>query len=141
MSEELTYKLNDEIQFGVIERFRDYSFFPVATKYTYTEVTGKVINIRDIEIDKLEYKTVYKNPELERSRYLITIKTNEGIKKYYDCRIVNVRPAVDTKTKTLNAISKSTKQITSTSIDVNEQLSSLKQEQLDLETEEVIIQL
>ena len=138
---EPTYKVNDEIQFGVIERFRDYGFFPVATYYTYKEMTGKVINIRDTSIDKLNYATVSKKPEIERSKYLITIKTKEGIKKYYHGRIVNVKPIQDAKQIVLNKISESINQTMSTLIDISEQISNLQENQLNTETEEVTIKL
>ena len=138
---EPAYKVNDEIQFGVIERFRDYGFYPVATYYTYKEMTGKVISIRDTSIDKLNYATVKKKPEIERSKYLITIKTKEGIKKYYHCRIVNVKPIQETIQTTLNKISESINQTMSTLIDISEQISNLKKNQLSTETEEVVIKL
>lgn len=84
----MNIKQNDTIHCYKITRTREYNTFPATTTYTAREIIGKVIKIRDTEDDKLTYKTVMKNPEIERSRYLISIKTDKGIIKAYDGTLI-----------------------------------------------------
>lgn len=81
-------KENDIIHCYKVIRKRTYNTFPATTTYKTQEIIGKVIKIRDTEEDKLTYKTVMKNPEIERSRYLISIKTATGIIKSYDGALI-----------------------------------------------------
>lgn len=87
----LPYNVGDEISYIHINRHRDYNFYPVMTQYQGTRITGIVRAIRDLEVDKLNYKTVSKTPEIERSQYLITVKTVKGIRKDYDGRMVDIQ--------------------------------------------------
>jgi hypothetical protein len=88
---EFDLEVGDIVSFLYVERNRDYNFFPVVTHYSTTEITGIITHIRDIEEDKLDYKTIRKTPEIERSQYIVTVKKPNGLGKYYNGRMVNVR--------------------------------------------------
>lgn len=87
----LAIRQNDIIHCYKVIRQRTYDTFPATTTYKTQEIIGKVINIRDTQEDKLSYKTVYKNPEIERSRYIISIRTANGIIKSYDGVLILIK--------------------------------------------------
>lgn len=90
MESPLPFKVGDQISYIHITRDRDYGFFPVVTSYKGTRVTGTVRAIRDTQEDKLDYKTVSKTPEIERSQYLITVKTAKGIRTDYNGKMIEI---------------------------------------------------
>lgn len=80
-----------KIKFQYIDRFRDVSVYPIATQYSLDNYEGTVIEVRDTEEDKLEYRTVVRKPEIERSRYLMVVKLSDNkVKSFYDGRIANI---------------------------------------------------
>jgi len=85
------FKVGDQISYIHITRTRDYSYFPVATQYEGTRVTGTVRAIRNTKQDILNIKTVSKTPEIERSQYLITVKTPKGIRTDYHGRMIEIQ--------------------------------------------------
>lgn len=87
----LDFKKGDYVSCYKIRRTRDYGFFPCSTKYEADLVEGHVVSVRDTNVDKLAYKTVMRTPEIERSQYLVTFKTADGIVKSYDGCLVLVK--------------------------------------------------
>jgi hypothetical protein len=82
----------NKVKFQYIDRVRDYSVFPTATSYDIDTYEGTVVDVRDISIDKLSRETVARHPEVERSRYLVTIQLSDNkIKSFYDGRVVNIK--------------------------------------------------
>lgn len=48
-------------------------------------VVGRIMSIRDLEVEPLTMKTVYTNYSLSRSRYLLTITLADGtIRSFYN---------------------------------------------------------
>lgn len=91
----LPFKVGDRISYIHITRARINESFPAKTIYLETKVTGVVKAIRDIFEDKLSANTVYNNPDIERSRYLITVRTENRIRKDYLGSMVNVKRIKD----------------------------------------------
>jgi hypothetical protein len=88
---EFDLKEGDKISFQYVSRDRDYSYFPAITNYEVEDVAGTVIHIRNLDEDKLSFSTVRKNPEIERSKYIVTVKSHaKGIGKYYNGRMINL---------------------------------------------------
>ena len=87
----LRFSVGDEISYLQVTRSRDYSFYPVMTNYTTTRIRGKVIRIRDLEVEKLNYSTVRQAPERERSQYLVTVLFGNKIHTTYHGCMVAVR--------------------------------------------------
>ena len=88
---QLNLKEGDKISFQYVTRDRDYSFYPVTVSYEIEDIAGKITHIRNLDEDKLAISTVRKNPEIERSKYVITVKNHSrGIGKYYHGRMINV---------------------------------------------------
>ena len=82
---------NNKVKFQYIERVRDYGSFPANTSYDVSTYEGTVLEMRDTQDIKLAYKTVIKSPEIERSRFLLTVKLSDNkIKSFYDGRVINL---------------------------------------------------
>jgi len=85
-------KVGDLVYFQYVKRDRDYNYYPVTVNYEVQDIVGTIIHIRDCNVDKLGYKTVRDKPEIERSRYVVTVKQKlGGIGKYYDGRMINIK--------------------------------------------------
>ena len=81
----------NKVKFQYVERIRDFAFFPANTVYDVSEYEGTILEMRDTQETKLAYKTVSTHPEIERSRYLLTVKLNDNkIKSFYDGRVINL---------------------------------------------------
>lgn len=81
----------NKVKFQYIERVRDYASFPANTSYDVSTYEGTVLEMRDTQDVKLAYKTVIKSPEIERSRFLLTVKLSDNkIKSFYDGRVINL---------------------------------------------------
>ena len=81
----------NKVKFQYIERIRDFAFFPANTSYDVATYEGTILEMRDTQETKLAYKTVSTHPEIERSRYLLTVKLNDNkIKSFYDGRVINL---------------------------------------------------
>jgi hypothetical protein len=82
----------NKVKFQYVERIRDFAFFPANTVYDVSEYEGTILEMRDTQENQLEYKTVMKHPEIERSRFLITVKLSDNkIKSFYDGRVINLQ--------------------------------------------------
>ena len=82
----------NKVKFQYVDRNRDNTFYPVFTSYKIDEYEGTILEVRDLSVDKLEYKTVVRNPAVERSQYLLTVQLPDNkIKSFYDGRIINVQ--------------------------------------------------
>ncbi len=76
-------KVGDHIKALKLKRSRNYNTFPVDTQYTAENFEGKIIKIRDLSEDQLSIQTIERDPLNDRSRYLITIKTKNGLSSAY----------------------------------------------------------
>jgi hypothetical protein len=82
----------NQVKFQYVDRVRDHEFYPVLTSYKIDEYEGTILDVRNIEVNKLEYNTIIRNPEVERSQYLLTVQLPDNkIKSFYDGRIINVQ--------------------------------------------------
>jgi hypothetical protein len=82
----------NKVKFQYVERNRDFSVYPVSTAYAVETYEGTVIEVRDTETQRLNRKTVRSKPEVERSRFLLTVQLPDNkIKSFYDGRIINVK--------------------------------------------------
>lgn len=80
-----------KIKFQYVDRVRNATVYPASIEYNVDVYEGTVIDVRDTEQLKLEYRTVMRNPNVERSRYLMVIQLPDNkIKSFYDGRIVNI---------------------------------------------------
>jgi hypothetical protein len=85
----LPFEIGDNITFHQIKRTRNLNIFPAEVTYEAIPITGTILNIRDTAIDKLSLRTV-KDNNIDRSRYLITIKAPTKIHRVYDGCMVNI---------------------------------------------------
>lgn len=59
---------------------------------TLENVSGIVMDVRDLHDRPITSRTLKESPNLSRSRFLITIRTGGGrIKTFYDARMTNIR--------------------------------------------------
>ena len=82
----------NKVKFQYVDRNRDYGTYPVNIQYQIGDYEGTVLEVRDTEVQKLEYNSVKRKPEVERSRYLMVVQlSDKKIKSFYDGRIINVQ--------------------------------------------------
>ena len=83
----------NKVKFQYVDRTQDFTHWPSShTNYKIDEYEGTVIAVRDTEETALTLKTVVRKPEVERSRFLLTIQLPDNkIKSFYDGRIINVQ--------------------------------------------------
>ena len=82
----------NKVKFQYIDRKRDYAVYPVNTSYEIENYEGTILEVRDLNTQKLEYKTVSRKPEIERSRFLLTVQMPDNkIKSFYDGRVINIQ--------------------------------------------------
>ena len=82
----------NKIKFQYVDRSRDYGTYPVTTSYDIENYEGTVLEVRDTTANKLDYKTVVRKPEVERSRFLMVVQLPDNkIKSFYDGRVINIQ--------------------------------------------------
>jgi hypothetical protein len=90
---EMIAQLNagNKIKFQYVDRNRDYSMYPVTVSYNIDQYEGTVLEVRDLTVKQLDRNTVARKPEIERSRYLLTVQLNDNkIQSFYDGRVINI---------------------------------------------------
>ena len=82
----------NKVKFNYIKaRIRTYDSFPAQTHYEVEGYEGKVLEVRDTAANPVDTETVYRNPSVERSRYLLVVQLSDNkIKTFYDGRIVGI---------------------------------------------------
>lgn len=81
-----------KVKFQYVDRNIDFNVYPAATSYQIDEYEGTVLDVRDTEANKIGYHTIMRNPDVERSRFLLTVQMPDNkIKSFYDGRIINVQ--------------------------------------------------
>ena len=82
----------NKVKFQYIKgRVRNYSSFPTQTNYEVEGYEGKVLEVRDTATKPVDNETVFRNPSIERSRYLLVVQLSDNkIKTFYDGRIVGI---------------------------------------------------
>jgi hypothetical protein len=82
----------NKVKFQYVDRSRNVDTYPPTTQYNVENYEGVVIEVRDTEVSKLEYRTVLRKPEVERSRFLMVVQLPDNkIKSFYDGRIINIQ--------------------------------------------------
>lgn len=85
-------KPNSQVKFQYVDRVVNQNVFPAETLYEAKEYVGKVLQVRDTETEGLKWSTVRTHPQVERSRYLITVQLPDNkIKSFYSGRILNLQ--------------------------------------------------
>ncbi len=80
-----------KVKFQYIDRVRKYDNFPAHTNYAVESYEGTLLEVRDTAENVVSTTTVYRKPEIERSRFLLTVKLNDNkIKSFYDGRVINI---------------------------------------------------
>lgn len=79
------------ISFQYIDRIVNTKTLPPEITYEAKNYTGKVLQVRDIELEGLSRHALKRNPSLERSQYLLTVRFPDNkIKSFYSGRMVNL---------------------------------------------------
>jgi hypothetical protein len=82
----------NKVKFQYVDRSRNYGTYPVTTQYEIGDYEGTILEVRDTSIQKLDYSTVQRRPEVERSRFLMVVQLPDNkIKSFYDGRVINVK--------------------------------------------------
>ena len=82
----------NKIKFQYVDRKNDRTHLPAHVTYEIKNYEGTLLEIRDLFNNRLEWKTLVKSPEVERSRYLLTVQgTDNKIKSFYDGRVINLQ--------------------------------------------------
>ena len=80
-----------KIKFQYIGRDLDINQYPYQVNYLTEDYTGKVLEVRDTLEKRVDNKTIFKKPGVERSRFLITVQLPDNkIKSFYDGRVINL---------------------------------------------------
>jgi len=80
-----------KVKFQYIDRKVDYTQLPAHTLYNIDQYEGTVLEVRNLLENCLNYKTVCRKPEVERSQFLLTVQTSDNkIKSFYDGRVINL---------------------------------------------------
>jgi polyphosphate kinase len=99
------FVIGESVQFQYIAKEVSDSTFPTTTQYEIKDYVGKVLEIRDLTEKQIQWRTVDRNPLLERSRFLVTVQFQNGqIKSFYDGRIVNVKKSKNFFRKVLDKL-------------------------------------
>lgn len=84
----LPFQVGDTISYLEIVRSLCFEYYPIEVSYTAIPVRGKVIKIRDLEVDKLSIDTIARTPDIERSRYLVTVLLGNKMRStYHGCMV------------------------------------------------------
>ena len=91
-----TLTIGDKISFEYIDRPLKRGEYPRQVEHNNSvrEYSGEVTNVRDITEDKLSHDTIAYNNNIkgDRSRYLVTVKMNDGeYQTFYHGRIFGVQ--------------------------------------------------
>lgn len=82
----------NKIKFQYVDRKDDRTHLPAHVTYEIKNYEGTLLEIRDLFDNRLAWKTLVKNPEVERSRFLLTVQgTDNKIKSFYDGRVINLQ--------------------------------------------------
>jgi len=83
----------NKVKFQYVDRKEDFTHWPSThTSYVIDEYEGTVIAVRDTDETRIALETALRRPEVERSRYLLTVQLPDNkIKSFYDGRIINVQ--------------------------------------------------
>lgn len=80
------------VTFQCVDRVVDKSVVPPQTNYALKSYVGTVVGVRDTTQDKVKHETVKSHPDVERSRYLVTVKMPDNkIRNFYSGKIVNLK--------------------------------------------------
>ena len=96
-------KINDKVKFHYLKQFKDeLKSGQVLTDYTTTSesYSGKVVDVRNIIDQPVSYETIRRNNiKGHRSEMLYTVELDgdEGIKAFYDGRMVGTEVLPETK--------------------------------------------
>ena len=96
-------KINDKVKFHYLKQFKDeLKSGQILTDYTTTseEYSGKVVDVRNIIDQPVSHETIRRNNiKGRRSEMLYTVELdgNEGIKTFYDGRMVGTEVLPETK--------------------------------------------
>ena len=96
-------KINDKVKFHYLKQFKDeLKSGQILTDYTTTseEYSGKVVDVRNIIDQPVSHETIRRdNIKGRRSEMLYTVELdgNEGIKTFYDGRMVGTEVLPETK--------------------------------------------
>ena len=96
-------KINDKVKFHYLKQFKDeLKSGQVLTDYTTTSqsYSGKVVDVRNIIDQPVSYETIRRNNiKGRRSEVLYTVELDgdEGIKTFYDGRMVGTEVLPETK--------------------------------------------
>ena len=96
-------KINDKVKFHYLKQFKDeLKSGQVLTDYTTTteSYSGKVVDVRNIIDQPVSYETIRRNNiKGRRSEVLYTVELDgdEGIKTFYDGRMVGTEVLPKTK--------------------------------------------
>lgn len=81
----------NKVKFQYIDRDVQWDVMPAITKYNVEVYEGTVLDIRDTQIQAVSKESVFRNPAVERSRFLLTVQMPDNkIKSFYDGRIINI---------------------------------------------------
>lgn len=92
-------RVGDVLDFQYVEKLPFDPEFPRETKYVMKQYSGEVLEVRDTRERPVDWETVWRHPNVERSRFLFTIRTEDRqIKCFYDgrmCHVNNCGPELD----------------------------------------------
>ena len=97
------FKINDKIKFHYLKQFKDeLKSGQVLTDYATTSesYSGKVVDVRNIIDQPVSYETIRRNNiKGRRSEVLYTVELegDEGVKTFYDGRMVGTEVLPETK--------------------------------------------
>ena len=82
----------NKVKFQYVDRKQDKTHIPAHTLYEIKNYEGTILEVRDLFENRLAYKTIMRNTEVERSQYLLTVQLPDNkIKSFYDGRVINIQ--------------------------------------------------
>jgi hypothetical protein len=82
----------NKVKFQYVERKQDFNFYPANTSYEVEAYEGVVLESRNLDERPLDRQTVVRKPQIERSKFLLTVQLPDNkIKSFYDGRIINLQ--------------------------------------------------
>ena len=81
----------NKIKFQYVERDLNADVLPLRVSYGVKNYTGKILEVRDTEQKMIDRECLFRRPDVERSRFLITVQLSDNkIKSFYDGRVINL---------------------------------------------------
>lgn len=81
----------NKIKFQYVDRKNDRTQLPAHVTYEIKNYEGTLLEVRDLFDNRLAWETIVKHPEVERSRFLLTVQGSDNkIKSFYDGRVINL---------------------------------------------------